>query len=182
MKQTQTDKKQREKNSYITSIFLSFFLFMHVYNVNKRAIVQKCSPQPPHPLFVPHPIEESSSLTRLAFSPCWILLRLATGCDEIMSLHWKLSSFLSRKSYRLNFQWKMQTFLSRNELSYPLNFQWKLLSIFSRISNILRSSFSFWWKLPSFLSRKSNILLFFTNEWRSDGAWSVVPLKISIGW
>lgn len=134
------------------------------------------------PPFCRHPIEKYLKLTHLAFCPRWILLRLATGCDEIMSFHWKLSSFPYRKSYRLNFQWKMRSFLSRNQISYPLNFQWKLLSIFSRISNIIRSSFSFLWKLPSVLSRKSNILLFFTNEWKSDGAWSVVPLKMSIGW
>ena len=99
------------------------------------------------PPFCRHPIEKYLKLTHLAFCPRWILLRLATGCDEIMSFHWKLSSFPYRKSYRLNFQWKMRSFLSRNQISYPLNFQWKLLSIFSRISNIIRSSFSFFMKI-----------------------------------
>ena len=60
------------------------------------------------PFLFPTQLKNHLKLTHLAFSPRWILLRMATGCDEITSFHWKLSSSLSCKSKTLPFEFPMK--------------------------------------------------------------------------
>lgn len=111
------------------------------------------------PFLSPTPLKNHLKLTHLAFSTRWILLRLATGCDEIMSFHWKLSSFLSRKSKTLPFEFPMKI-----AIFFSLAFRYLTLRISNEKCDL------------------SSLEINYLTLWISNGNWYLFSLAYQISW